>query len=113
VLIEALFLSTTKVYICSAFMTWAGFKSLNDISPQNIKLPSPDSAKEEKKEYLEEVGGKFVDEYVMVELDAEKVIRKGEYIIYCCLILRDRIQYDYLFSLSVHTRIAVHEMHAG
>ena len=59
-------------------MTWAGFKSLNDISPQNIKLPRPDSAKEEKKEYLEKVVGKFVDEYVMVELDAEKVIRKGK-----------------------------------
>ena len=37
--------------------------------------------KKEKKEYLEEVVGKFVDEYVMVELDAEKVIRKGKYTI--------------------------------
>ena len=78
---EALFLSVTKAYICSAFMTWGGFKSLDDRSPEKIPLPSPDLGKEEKKKYLETIVEKFVDEYVMVELDAEKEIRKGKYIL--------------------------------
>lgn len=60
-------------------MSWAGMKSLGDKRPQNIELPNVRFTKEQKRKYLEDVIGKFVQEYVMVELDAVKEIRKGKY----------------------------------
>ena len=54
---EALFLSTTKAYICSAFMTWAGMKSINDKTAQNIKLPNATFTKEQLDKYLKDVIG--------------------------------------------------------
>lgn len=68
---EALMLSATKAYLCSAFMTWAQISS-TDASPSwfdEIKSKEDPSAKWAS---LQEQLGKFVDEFVMIEFDIEK-----------------------------------------
>lgn len=60
--------------MCSAFMEWAGLDSLKSV-PQKIKVLKPSSSEEEKRQYLNDVIGAFVDEYIMVECDVDKEIR--------------------------------------
>ena len=61
---NSLMLSTTKAYLCSAFMEYAGLERL-DGNPKNITSLEPKD--------LEKVIGGFVDEYVMVEFDVESL----------------------------------------
>ena len=63
---NSLMLSTTKAYLCSAFMEYAGLERLGG-NPKNI------TSLEQKD--LEKVIGSFVDEYMMVEFDVEEVLR--------------------------------------
>lgn len=69
---ESLMLSATKAYLCTAFMTWAGLKELDD-TPVNLpKLPTETDTKEVKREFLFKHIGKFVEEFVLVEFDVER-----------------------------------------
>ena len=68
-------LSTTKAYICCAFMKWAGIETL-DGHPTSITLPDKKARDEEKHKFVTDVIGKFTEEYVMTEFDVEKSWRK-------------------------------------
>ncbi|CAH3179477.1 unnamed protein product, partial [Porites lobata] len=74
---ESLMLSTTKAYLCSAFMKWAGLQTLDD-KPVNLpKLPSETDSAEVKKDFLHKHIGKFVDEFVLVEFDVERAWKEA------------------------------------
>ena len=53
-------------------MEFAGMESLED-TPSNITLPPHESDHKEKTNFLTETVGKFVEKFVMVEFDVEKV----------------------------------------
>ena len=72
---EHLMLCTTKAYICSAFMSWAGLENLDDI-PTSLQVPSVHCKKEEKEDFIKNTIGNFVEEYVLTEFDLEKLQRK-------------------------------------
>ena len=63
----------TKAYICEAFMEWAGLDAI-DGTPRNITMPHPNVTKVVKKSFMESVIGKFVDEFILPNLDAEKAM---------------------------------------
>ena len=65
-------LSATKAYICCSFMKFAGLESLED-TPSKIELPPDDADNDLKAEFLNDIIGKFVDKYVMVEFADEKL----------------------------------------
>ena len=70
-------LSTTKAYLCSAFMKWAGLLTLDD-KPVNLpKLPSETDSAEVKEDFLHKHIGKFVDEFVLVEFDVERAWKEA------------------------------------
>ncbi|XP_028408673.1 uncharacterized protein LOC114531236 isoform X2 [Dendronephthya gigantea] len=69
---ENLMLSATKAYICCSFMKFAGLDSLEDSTPSKIELPAENASNILKETFLKNTVGQFVDEYVMVELPAEK-----------------------------------------
>ena len=60
-------LSATNAYLCSALMEYAGLEQL-DGAPKKITSSDPKD--------LERIIGCFVDEYVMLEFDVEKALRK-------------------------------------
>ena len=63
--------------MCSAFMKWAGLQTLHD-KPVNLpKLPSETDSAEVKEDFLHKHIGKFVDEFVLVELDVERAWKKA------------------------------------
>ena len=72
---KLLMLSATKAYLCCTFMQWAGLEDLSG-TPTNISLPKHTSSKEERKKFLMDTIGKFVEEFVLVECDIEKVWRE-------------------------------------
>ena len=72
---ESLLLSATNAYLCAAFMEWAGLQTLDDV-PKSITIPGPRSRVKQRKEFLQNVLSKFVEEYVLVEFDREKALRK-------------------------------------
>lgn len=72
---EHLMLCSTKAYICSAFMTWAGLESLDD-NPSHLTIPTTRSTKVQKQEFVESQIGSFVEQYVLSEFDIEKVRRE-------------------------------------
>ena len=72
---EHLMVCSSKAYVCSAFMTWAGLENLND-DPEDIIIPSQRSKKVEKREFIEREIGSFVEKYVLSEFDVEKVRRE-------------------------------------
>ena len=63
----------TKAYVCEAFMEWAGLDSM-DGTPRNITIPHPNTTKVVKKGFMESIIGKFVDEFILPNLDAEKAM---------------------------------------
>jgi len=65
-------LSATKAYLCTAFKSWAGLDTLDGIPVNLPKLPTSSDSIELKKEFLAKHIGKFVDEFVLVEFDAER-----------------------------------------
>ena len=68
-------LSATKAYLCEAFMTWAGLKTL-DSTPTKIRVPSKDSSEDEKISFLHDTIGEFVEQYALTEFDIEKKQRE-------------------------------------
>lgn len=70
-------LTTTKAYLCSAFMHWAGIEDIT-ATPSNIKLPPVESSSKQKNDFIMETIGKFVDEFVMVEFDVEEQWRQQQ-----------------------------------
>jgi len=72
---ERLMLTATKAYLCCAFMQWAGMEEQSG-TPVKIILPPKTSSQEERKEFLSDVIGKFVEEFVLVECDIERVWRE-------------------------------------
>lgn len=73
---ESLMLSTTNAYICSAFMEWADHNSLEG-SPQAINILGSNKSIKERKVFLETILSKFVEEYVLIEFDKEKALRRN------------------------------------
>ena len=69
---ESLMLSATHAYLCSAFKTWAGLEELDGVPVNVPKLPKNSDTTEVKEEYLFTHIGKFVDEFVLVEIDVER-----------------------------------------
>ena len=65
----------TAAYICESFMQWTGLENLND-NPPNIMIPSPQCTNRVKENFLTTVIGKFVDEFVLPELDIERNWKK-------------------------------------
>ena len=63
----------TKAYVCEAFMEWAGLDSM-DGTPRNITIPHLNTTKVVKKGFMESIIGKFVDEFILPNLDAEKAM---------------------------------------
>ena len=63
----------TKAYVCEAFMEWAGFDTV-DGTPTNITIRHPNVTNLAKKIFMESVTGKFVDEFILPNLDAEKAM---------------------------------------
>lgn len=55
-------------------MEWAGLDGLNAM-PQKIKLLQSSSSEQDKRQYLNDVLGAFVDEYIMAECDVDKELR--------------------------------------
>jgi hypothetical protein len=74
---ENLMLSTTKAYLCCAFMDFAGIDSLEG-TPSKITLPSQESSDKEKTTLFTDIIGKFVENYVMVEFDVERAWREQQ-----------------------------------
>lgn len=56
-------------------MQWAGMEEQIG-SPVKIIFPPKTSSQEERKEFLSDVIGKFVEEFVLVECDIERVWRE-------------------------------------
>ena len=56
-------LCATKAYLCCAFMSWAGLDSLDGLTPTKIKLLDEKARDEEKTKFIEEIIGKFVEEF--------------------------------------------------
>ena len=75
---ENLMLCATKAYLCCAFMSWAGLDSLNGLTPTKITLVDEKASNEMKTEFIEEVIGKFVEEFAFVEFDIEKAWREQQ-----------------------------------
>ena len=75
---ENLMLCATKAYLCCAFMSWAGLDSLNGLTPTKITLVDEKASNEMKTEFVEEVIGKFVEEFAFVEFDIEKAWREQQ-----------------------------------
>ena len=69
-------LCATKAYLCCAFMSWAGLDSLDGLTPTKIKLLDEKARDEEKTKFIEEIIGKFVEEFAFVEFDIEKAWRE-------------------------------------
>jgi hypothetical protein len=72
---EHLMLCSTKAYVCSAFMSWAGMENLDD-DPEHLIIPSKYSKIEEKQDFVERDIGSFVEQYVLSEFDVEKAQRE-------------------------------------
>lgn len=70
-------LSATKAYFCTAFKTWAGLEKLDGVPSNLPKLPNSSDSIEIKKAFIEKHIGKFVDEFVLVEIDVEKAWMEG------------------------------------
>ena len=68
-------LCATKAYLCCAFMSWAGLDSLDGVTPTKITLVDEKASNEMKTEFIEEVIGKFVEQFAFVEFDIEKAWR--------------------------------------
>lgn len=66
-----------KVYLCIVFKIWVGFDKLDGVLENLLKLFKYIDIIEVKKEFIEKYFGKFVDEYVFVEFDVEKIWREG------------------------------------
>lgn len=62
--------------MCSAFINWAGLEKV-DGRPTKVKIPPPDSSKDEKKAFIENTIGTFVEEHVLTEFDVEKWQREA------------------------------------
>jgi hypothetical protein len=60
---EHLVLCSTKLYICSAFMSWV-LENLNDDS-ENLIIPSKYLKIEEKQEFVGREIGSFVEQYIL------------------------------------------------
>lgn len=56
-------------------MKWAGMENL-DGNPENLTIPSKRSNRVEKKKFVKEVVGSFVERYVLSEFDVEKALRE-------------------------------------
>lgn len=72
---ESLMLSTTKAYLCEAFMTWADMPNL-DAVPSWFKEVQSAEDHSTQWQILQSHLGKFVDEFVMTEFDVEKAWRE-------------------------------------
>ena len=68
-------LCSTKAYICSAFMNWAEFDTLDGV-PKNIIIPDNGSSKAEKKQFIDSTISKFVEEHILVEFNIETMWRE-------------------------------------
>ena len=75
---ENLMLCATKAYLCCAFLSWAGLDSLDGLTPTKITLVDEKASNEMKTEFIEEVIGKFVEEFAFVEFDIEKAWREQQ-----------------------------------
>lgn len=64
----------TKSYLCEAFMEWAGLETMESM-PTKITVPTLHASREKKVEFLYDTIGTFVDEYILLECDVEKVWR--------------------------------------
>ena len=73
---EHLLLCSTKAYLCAAFMNWAGLEKV-DGRPTKVKIPPLDSSKDEKKAFIENTMGTFVEEHVLTEFDIDKWQREA------------------------------------
>ena len=59
-------------------MSWAGLDSLDGLTPTKITLPDEKASNKMKTEFIEEVIGKFVEEFAFVEFDIEKAWREQQ-----------------------------------
>ena len=59
-------------------MSWAGLDSLDGLTPTKITLIDEKASNEMKTEFIEEVIGKFVEEFAFVEFDIEKGWREQQ-----------------------------------
>ena len=75
---ENLMLCGTKAYLCCAFMSWAGLDSLDGLKPTKITLVDEKASNQMKTKFIEEVIGKFVEEFAFVEFDIEKAWREQQ-----------------------------------
>lgn len=55
-------------------MEWAGLDSMES-TPTNITVPTLHASRQKKVQFLNDTIGTFVDEYILPELDVEKVWR--------------------------------------
>lgn len=72
---ELLMLSATKAYFCCVFMQWAGLEELGG-TLANITLPKETSSKEERWKFIMDTIVKFVEEFLLLECNIEKVWRE-------------------------------------
>ena len=55
-------------------MEWAGLESM-DSMPTKITVPTLHASREKKVQFLYDTIGTFVDEYILLEFDVEKIWR--------------------------------------
>lgn len=75
---EALMLSTTKAYMCSAFMSFNNMASIDETPSWAAPILSKRSSAVQKWSEIKEHIGHFVDKFVMVEFDIEKKWREEQ-----------------------------------
>ena len=56
-------------------MSWAGLDSLDALTPTKITLIDKKASDEQKTKFIDEVIGKFEEEFAFVEFDIEKAWR--------------------------------------
>ena len=71
-------LCATKAYLCCASLSWAGLHSLDALTPTKITLIDKKASDEQKTKFIDEVIGKFVEEFAFVEFDIEKAWREHQ-----------------------------------
>lgn len=71
-------LSTTKAYLCSAFMSWANLSNIEETPSWALPIISKRISSNEKWNKIKEYIGQFVDSYVMQEFDIEQKWRKEQ-----------------------------------
>ncbi|KXJ08152.1 hypothetical protein AC249_AIPGENE23443 [Exaiptasia diaphana] len=75
---EALMLSTTKAYMCSAFMSFNNMASIDETPSWAAPILSKRLSAVQKWSEIKEHIGHFVDKFVMVEFDIEKKWREEQ-----------------------------------